>query len=612
MRCVVLVYCVIPLAAANAQPSDSTLVLPQITVTASRLPDRLLHAPVHVRVLDARRARTVSELLSKGSAIYIRRYSGGLATMSQRGAGAAQTVVLLDGHRIASPQLGQLDLSLIPTLLLSSVEIASGAGSSVYGTDALAGILNLRTAAAPPGLSIQASSGSFGRRTGALVASVNTGPVSGQLAAEYASADGDYPYLNTGFFPARSTPRRGADQVRRSLYAALRRPATRGGFTLAAWINQAERGLPSIHASVARRERQWDRHLRVWASGNWQARRAAFRLSGLAQKGSLRYANDQSGIDNEGRTFISSLDAEARLAIGSRWRLTGGVASGYGQARHPSHSNAAREWHGAVFATAVGNYGRLRLYPALRMDAYSSRLARNPRLGLNIQLAGSLHLKASAGRAFRMPTFNDRFWQPGGNPELLPEYGWTYDMGIRLESRQGHAEFSAFMSRITDQIIWRPTSGGYWTLRNLHRLRGRGLEAEGAWRHCLTNTAGAGARLTASYVDSREVLGNTRTRAVRLLPREQVKGGLHLSAGPFLLETSARYTGTRSVTTDGTLQLPAFLLFDVHALFRSRSGHASTSLGIYVDNVLNTRYEYLSSSPMPPRELRLQLTISLY
>ena len=612
MRCLVFVYCVIPLAAASAQQPDSTHVLPQITVTASRLPDRLLHAPVHVTVLDARRARTVSELLSKGSAIYIRQYSGGLATLSQRGAGAAQTVVLLDGHRIASPQLGQLDLSLIPTLLLSSVEIASGAGSSVYGTDALAGVVNLRTAAAPPGLTVQASRGSFGQRTGAMSASVSTGALAGQLAAEYVSADGDYPYLNTGFFPARSTPRRGADQKRRSLYAVMQRPASRGGFNIAAWINQAERGLPSIHASVPRRERQWDRHLRVWASVNWQARRAAFLLSGLAQQGSLRYANDQLGIDDTGRTLISSLDAEARLAVGSRWRLTGGLSSGFGQARHPSLSAAARQWHGAAFATAVGHYRRLRLYPALRMDAYSSRLVRNPRLGLNMQLAGSLHLKASAGRAFRMPTFNDRFWQPGGNPDLRPEHGWTYDLGMRLESRRGHAELSTFASRITDQIIWQPTPDGYWAPRNLFRLRGRGLEAEGAWRQSLSSAMSAAARLTVSYVDSREMLGDTRARAVRLLPREQIKGALHLSAGPFLLETSARYTGTRSVATDGTLQLPAFLLLDAHALFRGRSGHATTTLGVFVDNVLNTRYEYLSSSPMPPRVLRLQLTLHLH
>ncbi len=612
MRCVVLIYCVIPLAAASAQHADSILVLPHITVTASRLPDRLLHAPVHVTVLDARRASTVSELLSRESALYIRQYSGGLSTMSQRGAGAAQTVVLLEGHRIASPQLGQLDLSLIPTLLLSTVEIASGAGSSVYGTDALAGVLNLRTAPVPAGLSVRASSGSYGRRTGSIAAGVGARTISAQLAAEYVAADGDYPYLNTGFFPARSTPRRGADQMRSALYAAVRRTTTRAEFNTAAWINQAERGLPSIHASVPRRERQWDQHLRVWASGRWHMRRAEYRLSGLAQKASLRYANDQLRIDDTGHTFLSSIDAETRLALGRHWQITGGLSSGYGQARHPSLSDAAQQWHGAAFVTAAGKHSRLRLYPALRLDAYASRLIGNPRLGLNMQLARRAHLKASAGRAFRMPTFNDRFWQPGGNPGLRPEHGWTYDLGIRLESVHAHAELSTFLSRITDQIMWQPTHDGYWSPRNLHRLQARGLEFEGAWHRSMTDALGAGARLTASYVNSREVLDDTRTRAVRLLPQEQVKAGFDLRAGPFLLEVSARYTGARSVTTDGTSQLPAFVLLDAHAQFRHRVGQASSSLGFLVDNVLNTRYEYVTSSPMPPRELRLQLTINLH
>ncbi len=612
MRCVVLIYCVIPLVAASAQHADSILVLPHITVTATRLPDTLLHAPVHVKVLDPRRASTVSELLSKESALYIRQYSGGLATMSQRGAGAAQTVVLLEGHRIASPQLGQLDLSLIPTLLLTTVEIASGAGSSVFGTDALAGVVNLRMNPVPAGLSVRASRGSYGRRTGSIAAGVGARTISARLAAEYVASDGDYPYLNTGVFPARSTPRRGADQMRRTLYAGVQRTTARAGFNAAAWINQAERGLPSIHASVPRRERQWDRHLRVWAGGRWRMHRAEFRLSSLAQKASLRYASDQLRIDDTGQTLLFSIDGEARLALGRHWRLTGGLSSGYGRARHPSLSNAARQWHGAAFVTGAGKYGRLRVFPALRLDAYASRLIGNPRVGLNMRLAGSTHLKASAGRAFRMPTFNDRFWQPGGNPELRPEHGWTYDVGIRLESGRGHAELSTFVARITDQIIWQPTTDGYWSPRNLHRLHGRGLEVEGAWHRSMAHALGAGVRLTASYVDNREVLDDTRTRAVRLLPREQFKAGLDLRTGPFLLEVSARFLGARSVTTDGTSQLPAFVLLDAHAQFRHRVGQASSSLGFLVDNVLNSRYEYVPSSPMPPRELRLQLTINLH
>ncbi len=612
MTRVLFLWCFLPLSAADARQRDTTYALPQITVTATRLPARLLHAPVRVAILDPRAAPTVSELLSRQSSLYVRQYSGGLATISQRGAAAAQTVVLLDGHRIASPQLGQLDLSVIPTLLLSSVEIISGAGSSVLGTDALAGVLNLRTSTAPPGLRIRVGTGSFGRRSGALAASGRRGRLTAQMAAEYDAADGDYPYLDAGRFPPRMTPRRGADRRRHSLYSALRWEASGGQFRLAGWMNDVERGLPTIHGSVPRRERQWDRHLRLWFGGDRRIGSSFLHLNGLAQTGSLRYANSLLAIDDTGRTFISSIDAEVRLAAGIRWQVATGFSGGYGQARHPRLSLSATEWHGAAFASAAGTYGPLRLYPALRLDAYLPRWTMNPRLGLNLRLVAGLHLKASAGRGFRVPTFNDRFWLPGGNPDLRPERSWTYDMGARWEGIHGNGEFTFFASRTADQILWRPTPEGYWAPENLQRLHTRGLEAASAWRMALPRRFRASGRLVATYVDAREQRVDAPERRVRLLPRHQLKSSLAVTSGAFLLGASARFTGRRSITTDNSSYAGAFLLFDTRGEFRHRGGSTSTSVGVHVDNLRNTRYEYLPSSPMPPREFRLELTLILH
>ena len=110
----------------------------------------------------------------------------------------------------------------------------------------------------------------------------------------------------------------------------------------------------------------------------------------------------------------------------------------------------------SALAGLVGSFQELLSKAGIRLeDGFSALLNRsdtsavstvNPRLGLNLRLlqGSTLHLKASAGRSFRVPTFNDRFWQPGGKPDLNPERGWTYDLGLRLEHRYGQAEATVF------------------------------------------------------------------------------------------------------------------------------------------------------------------------
>ncbi|MDX1439106.1 MAG: TonB-dependent receptor plug domain-containing protein, partial [Rubricoccaceae bacterium] len=125
-------------APVAAQPTDAPVAadstLPEVTVTASRVPLLSRDVPSRVTVLDeedvaSAHAVSVADLLESRSSLFIRRYgSSGLASLTLRGSTASQTLVLLDGQRLGDPQLGQLDLSLLPTVMLESVEVLHGGG----------------------------------------------------------------------------------------------------------------------------------------------------------------------------------------------------------------------------------------------------------------------------------------------------------------------------------------------------------------------------------------------------------------------------------------------------------------------------------------------------
>ncbi len=626
----ILLLLLLPLPAGAQATLDTTIALPAVTVTATRGPISLAAAPARVTMLDAEAmaaagAQNVADLLTARAGVFIRRYGdGGLASLSLRGTGASQTLVLLDGHRIADPQLGQLDLSLLPTLLLGSVEVMGGAASPLYGTDALGGVVNLRTLTpeTPRTVRVQGGYGAYGDRAGGLLVAGSRGALSGLALVDYQTVEGDYPYLNKGLFPPEEVLREGADRRRLSLYSSLGYTAGRGRLRLTAWYNDAERGLPTIGTSQSRQERQWDEHLRLWADGELPFNWGTLRVGGLVQEGVLRYVNPQLGLDATGRTLVSSFETEAQVVLGRRWLLAGGLAGGYGRARHPSLHDDATEVHGGIFAHATGSIGPLLVYPALRADIYrrpdtSAVSTVNPRLGLNLRLlqGSTLHLKASAGRSFRVPTFNDRFWQPGGKPDLNPERGWTYDLGLRLEHRHGQAEATVFFTRLRDQIVWLPTPAGYYAPDNVQRVHTRGIEASYRWQGPLARRLRLDAGFFYTLTDARDRSdpeARSFDQPVRLVPRHQLKGHLGLRLGPVHLDVSGRYTGRRYVTSDGTRFLDPFFLLDGQFRLHQQTRLVDATLAVVVENLLDRRYEVIPVHPMPPRHARLQLTLTFH
>lgn len=606
---------------------DTTVALPEVTVTATRTAVSPAEAPARVTVLSSKAieqsgAASVAELLSERAGLFVREYgSGGLATLSMRGAAASQTLVLLDGHRIADPQLGQLDFSLLPTLLLESAEVMHGAASPLYGSDGMGAAVNLQTLR--PNRTNQfkllGSAGAFGERSAGALAAERQGPLSGLALVEYRTAENDFPYVNESLFPPQEVRRRNADREQLSLYSTLGYEGQEHRLRASGWYSSTERGLPGPATTPPSGERQWDESLRLWADDEMQTGWGQLRLGGLFQHSRLRYLNPAQEIDQTGRTLIGSLEGEARLPAGQRWLLSGGMEGSYSQARHPSLSASAQEWHTGAFASGIGSYGALTWHPALRADAYllpegSARLALSPKLGLNAQPFGGeiWHLKASVGRAFRVPTFNDRFWQPGGNPDLRPEHGWSADTGIFLDGTGRQAEVTAFAHFMRDQIVWEPGGEDYWAPFNVRRTRALGLEASLRQQWRPSDRFQMEGSLFYTLTDARDRSdpeASTFNEPLRYVPREQLKAFASAEAGPFALDLSARYTGRRYTTSDGTRALDPYVVLNAQARVAQTIGGARLQLALQVENVLNADYAVLQNRPMPPRHARLRLVI---
>ncbi|MDT7855736.1 TonB-dependent receptor [Rubrivirga sp. S365] len=609
-------------------PADS-VELGEVTVTATReaLPTR--EAPVRVTVLDrealdATAAASLAGVLEARAPVHVRRYGpSGLATVTVRGASSQQALVLLDGQRLTDPQLGQVDLSLLPTALLESVEVLSGPASGLYGSDAVGGVVHLRPPRrGAPEARLGTDVGPWGERRAHALGAGRVGGVRALVAAEATRAEDDYAFRDRSRLDAPLVTRRGWDSRQASVYATAAVGAEpggegRGGAGLSLWAADAERGLGGDGDVGAR---QWDRRVRLAAAAHRQTPWARVEAAASLQRTRLRYAapfpappDRPDAIDDTGRTTAAFLDLRATTERwGGAWALA--LSAGAGRGEHPSlQDDALDRFAGAALSGRVA-WGRWAFFPSARADVYAPsgadrRLALSPQLGANVALAPSLTLKTNAARAFRMPTLNDRFWQPGGNPDLRPETAWSADGGLVWSGRGVQAEASAFATWARDQIVWAPRTSTFFEPANVARTRSLGLEgsvrAARAVRLAGRPALVEGGAL-ATYVDARD---RGTDAPLRYVPRWTAKAWGGAGWGALRLDLGARIVGARFTTASGSQPLPAYLVVDAQASVRRAVGAVDLTLGLAAENLTGAQYEVVQSYPMPPRHARVRLTI---
>ena len=611
---------------SGSAAGDSLVELGEITVTASRIDVAVGAAAQRVTLIgpdaiEQSGARNLAELLDARAGLFVRQYGDGLATISLRGSSPSQTLLLLDGLPLTDPQLGQLDLSLFPTYVMGAVEVMHGPGSALYGTSGVGGIINVRSRfASGSGFRLTSEMGAFGERRVGGGASWNDEQAGAVIAAEYAEAEGDFPYNNVALFPVRQIRRRNADRQSRSVYASGHVYAGSHRVRVGMLYADAVRGIPGLATVTPQGERQWDEHVRFWVTDDMRLQAVTLSLRGFLHHSALRYADPGLDLDDTGRTVSGYVESELGVRITDRWVVGAGMGAGYARADHPNLRADAAELHGTGFAEAVGLFGRIAVYPAIRLDAYrdravdgGGRAAMSPRLGLNVQVFEALpiHLKAAAGRAFRNPTFNERFWMPGGDPDLDPERSWSYEAGIYAGPGDVSLEITGFGAHARDQIVWTPGETRMWAPVNIAQTRSAGLETSARALMQLGSVSLEGGAVYAftRAVDRSDPGSRTYDRQLRYVPRNQLKGYAAFSRGPIEIDVSTRLIGRRFVTADQSESLPAALTLDVQAGFRKSVGSFRFSLVLFVENALDREYAVIQHYPMPPRHARIRLIV---
>jgi vitamin B12 transporter len=553
---------------------------------------------------------TVAAAIARVPGVFVQRTGalGATSTVSIRGQRGDGILVLLDGRAIAGAQLGAVDIGAMPTTGIERIEIVEGSGSTLYGTGASAGIINIitsrsRAAYRTPVVSI--AGGSYGY--GHVALETSTFSFSRDIAAN--TYDASYAGLPPG------STRVNADLS--STNARLTDGGTFGHLRVTGSAGFVSRilGVPGSTSFLTTLARQQDDTSDARLNLALVHPQSTLSLDLSASRETLTYLDPSVSEGGPFLDFSTDARVQANLrnnVVSDANRLVYGADFSRGVARNdgssalgPAIATLPYAQAGIYVQDSVALGHGSSIYGGVRGERDGAAGgAITPSIGGIVAFGNALTLRLNAGTAYRVPTATDLAFPGFSNPTLVPERTQSFDATIGLLDR---ASIGWFVQTGTNLITLNPNvdftqpfGPGNQPLINQQQSSAAGFVFDASTKRL--NGIAARFNLTDTY---RAFAYNPGVAAARLPDRPVFASSLDLG-----------YTGQQGSVlaavgavahTVGLLTGGAGNYTTVDGYVRLRVGpQALLSLRVY--DFGNARYEDVSGYPMPGRTFTAELS----
>jgi iron complex outermembrane receptor protein len=431
---------------------------------------------------------SIADAIARALGADVQQRSPAQSDLSLRGSTTEQVLVLIDGVPVNDTQTGHFHLDqAVPLDQVERIEVMRGAGSSLYGSSAVGGIVNIVTRANGRQSSARIEGGTFGTVLMSATAGTRLRDVAPlTLGIEHDLSDGHRP---------------GTDYRNTIARASLLLPAGGGMLRMDAGDAHRAFGAAQFYAPFPTAYEE----TKV-LTGNASYDRSFGRLR-IEPRASIRKHYDDFVLKKENPAFYHNIHTTTDAGGGIVMRAPVGLldAALGGETFHSTITSTNLKNHSetrsAVFGEAVaGGVNRVTASAGMRVD-HSSTFGDfySPSFAAGFPLGDRLRLKASAARSFRAPTWTDRYYHDPanlGDSTLRVERAWSYETSVEIApAAHWRAEVSGFVRDVDNAIDWivpvGAPAGTPFQIVNIQKATFRGAELR------LTRSDLAGIHLTA-------------------------------------------------------------------------------------------------------------------
>lgn len=551
---------------------------------------------------------SMTDLLRFNSNIYFKENGYGMVSSpSFRGTNASQTAVIWNGININSQLNGQVDFNLISTSNYDKVSIRSGGGSVQYGSGAIGGSIHLSNEFNFENhftQTLKLGYGSFDTKNGSYSASFGNVKWSGSIGVAYLDSENDYKYLGAD--------RRNENGAFKNLDINVNLGYVLSENTVLKLYHQnflSHRELSGT-LTTSSNSKYEDSNLRTMFEIATRGSRLYSKVKFVHLQEHFKYFGNQDSENfsfGKVNTFISKYNADLNLA--KNLKLNASFDYIYFKGEGTSFGNPNRQ---AFSATATlgyilnksWNYG-----VSLRQDftsGFNSPLV----FALDVAYKASrfYQLTLNASKNFRVPTFNDLYWQPGGNLDLKSETSYQIDLGHEVKTSGLNLKLNTFYIRTKNLIQWQPNASGIWSPMNVANVQNYGMETSAAFEKSIEAHQ---FNLGINYAYT--VSENLKTKKELIyVPNHTANLNFTYGYKNISLYYQQLYNGDVFTTSDNLTgrfySLDAYNVANVgfdYTIFKNLKNELN--INVKVNNIYNKAYENVAFRPMPNRNFNTQI-----
>ena len=528
---------------------------------------------------------------------------GSSITINREGLPSNYSQFIVNGHLFQSPDLGVVDVSLIPkygqkfshTAGDLSPVIGSGLGGSIYSSrPSNSNSIQLSTS----------SIGSFG--VGGSWSLINPKPNQTiSLSIGHDIWTHDYKYSN---YLGERLKRIGAQGLRSEFSVSSRsiNPEKKIWSSQSVYGVNMSRGLPEPSTAAYRTgANQTDSRIQLnnsigYSKGNYS----------LETRQSIFYSN-QSYSNPIGDILDTNVSNGSSLEVINIWKWGDLSLSNQSQIQYFGISGQNKP---DTSITTISNLTSLthRMSEGKYVSLYNKASYQNLINGIGGSSPGlqvfiehrkrelDIHLK----RIFRLPTMNDLFWSPGGNPDLIPESGWDLKASFSLQNKHNIFKLEAFAGKLNNGIIWRP-NGLFWQPINEFLITRYGMNSSWqiSWSSQLVQFEVQA--LQSQNADNLPIPYSTPFR-LRMIYSKQIQNGKMGLMALYQKGVPTLWTTNRLSDLPNAGNLSLFFEKKIFE-FKNKS---SIKTKFRFENIMNQQIFFQKNYPMPGRHINLSFQIN--
>lgn len=577
---------VLPSAADTLSVVDEDSTQAPLVITSGRQPEMRQTATAATSVftradIERVQARSVEDLLARVPGV-VTRTSGGVISYSIRGTKTAQTLVLVDGQRIASASSGIARLDYLNIENIERVEVSRGPRSSLYGADAIGGVIQILTRRAHRGIhpSVRLAGGT--EQTWQRSANLNLGSNQTRFSLGASLDETDGHYVTRDHLGADSDH----DGVRNQAYylnvvhdfskkwqAGLQYNQQSGKNEYDDAFEQTP-GTPSDKFRVEALNSYVQGQLQEYWLSRVELGRSYDRNKAVGS-GSA-FGNGSNTTTRHSSSWLNhlQLSPQQQLSLGADWyedMLDSTTA-------YPEESRSNTGFFAQHRLTDKHLFGEL----GVRSDhnqAYGNQTSWNGSMGWQTEQQQRWQLSYSEG--FRAPTFNDLYYPGSGNPYLQAETSKNWELQWRHTLDAVYLEASLYRNDINNLISFSGSQP-----ENIGQARINGFESS-----LQSNLLGWQTALSVSLLDPRN---QDDGRVLPLTPKRSLSLDLDRSFEAYslgatwrLVSDSRDYSTVDQNFAAQTAQIPGYGLLNLRTSWRV---HPNVRFNLQVENALDHDY----------------------